>query len=181
MKKEVTSMKRLISLFLSLLLFVPTLASAENYASMTTDELFSILDAVRVELTNRELDSNEEKVLVDADGIKWYIKGDPILSQSWNGSYTLTINTIITNSSNLNLGINLNELYINGWSVSNLACPSLAAGKKEKYEITLYNVDVDCELSNITQLEDIEFHCYTFNADSYATLTSDIVTRFLFK
>lgn len=173
-------MKKIISLVLAFFLLLPAFVSAENYTSMTTDELLSMLDAIRVELATRKLDNSEEKVLVDAEGIKWYITGDPILKQYSDGNCTLILNAIITNSTDADIIYDLKDTYINGWSISCSCISTLPAGKKEKREITFYRVHEKCELSDITQLDDIEFHFTICSQAPNGFVIKDVV-RLLFK
>ena len=171
-------MKKLTALFLSLLLLLPTIVFAENYVAMTTDELFSILDAIRVELTTRELDSSKEKCLIDAEGIKWYITGDPIFKKYSDGNCKLILNVIITNNTDADIIYDLEDTYINGWSISCSCISTLPAGKKEKIEIVFYRVHEQCELSDITQLDDIEFHITVCSTAPDGFVIKDVVRLF---
>ena len=64
-----------------------------------------------------------------------------------------------------------------GWGFSSF---ELAAGKKIKDTIEIYEVDVDAELTALDQLETIEFHFYTYDPNSYETMTDGIVSTVYF-
>lgn len=168
-------MRKIVCFILAMILCVPVCAFAEDYSSLTVEELYTMIDQAKAELLKRELVEAEKAVIVDADGISLILTGERELTASYDGTMKLTLDVMVVNSSDKNVGVSIDEIYINGWEESALASFSLAAGKKAKEKIEMYHVDVDADLKAIEELETIEFHCHTYDADSYHSLTKGIV------
>lgn len=168
-------LRKTLSLIVAIALCFPIYAFAEDYSSMSTEDLYIMIDQAKTELLKRELIEAEKAVIVDADGISLILTGDVSIQQSYDGSMTLILGILVANSSDKDVGVSVEEIYVNGWEESTLTTFSLAPGKKSKGEIEMYHVDEDANLKAIEELETIEFHCDTFDPNTYQTITDDIV------
>ena len=106
----------------------------------------------------------EKNVLVDADGIIVILQGEPKLE-----SDNLVMNILVENTSDRTAGANSEDIYLNGWKVSNygLSTGELRAGTKAKGTITLRNVSAEASIEEIEDLEKIELFLYTYYTVDY--------------
>ncbi|MDD6966250.1 MAG: hypothetical protein PUK18_01920 [Firmicutes bacterium] len=169
-------LKKLICLLVAVVLCLPIYAAAEDFSAMSTEELQTLIDQARAELLNRELAMAEKTVIVEADGITVTLTGEVDLEAAYDDTMTLKLNVIVTNTSDKDMAACLDSVYVNGWEGWGFSSFELAAGKKAKDTIEVYEVDVDAELTALEELETIEFHFYTYDPNSYETVTDDIVT-----
>lgn len=173
-------LKKLICLLVALVLCLPVYAAAEDFSAMSTEELQTLIDQARAELLNRELATAEKTVIVEADGITVTLTGEVDLETNYDDTKTLKLNVTVTNTSDKDMAVSLDSIYINGWEGWGFSSFELAAGKKTKDTIEIYEVDVDAELTALDQLETIEFHFYTYDPNSYETMTDGIVSTVYF-
>ena len=169
-------MKRTVCVILAVLLMCPVFASAEDFSSRSTEELYTIIDQARAELVKRELIEAEKAVIIDYDGISIILTGEVDLKEIYDGTKNLVINVRVINTSDKEMAVTIDELYVNGWEASGHGTFKLFPGKKAKDTIEIYHVDVDAEITEIELLKTIEFHCHTYDPDSYHSLSGDIVT-----
>lgn len=173
-------LKKIVCLLIAVMLCLPVYACAEYYSSLSTEDLYTMIDQAKAELLKRELIEAEKAVIIDADGISITLTGDISLTTSYDGSMKLSLGILVINSSDMEIGVSVDELYVNGWEESTLCTFSLAPGKKAKNVLEMYHVDEDADLTSLDELETIEFHCHTYDPDSYRTLSNDIVTTVQF-
>lgn len=154
-------MKRLAMVFLVLLLLCPVVAFAEgiDLSEMTREELHTLIDQARTELLKYEIYAGDtDVVLLDADGIKVTLQGYEFSVDK------LIINAIIENNGDQELGVSMNDTYINGWDKYISFQQSLATGKKAKYECTIFHMD-EVDILSEEDLDTIEFTLKIFDGD----------------
>ena len=173
-------MKRFFTFILVLVLAFPITVFATDYSTMSDDELYEELNLIRAEMVNRISSEDEDKVLVDADGITVTLKGEPELKESYDGSKYLVFSVTIVNSSTEVTGVRTDDCYLNGWQVSSDCLAALDAGTKVKSELTIFKVDEDAEVDSIEDLEDLKLVFLTYDANTYVTKTNDISTVLTF-
>lgn len=174
-------MKKTLAIFLSLIfLLCAGTVFAEDYSSYSDSDLYAVIDAARAELQNRKIATDEKPVIMEADGVTVTMSGTPTCEESYSGGKKLIVKIVAVNSGAKDISFMLDEFYVNGWKVSCLESGTVGAGKKAKLEMTFYDVDEMAELSTIEQLEDLEFHWYTYNPETYKTITDNIVSRISF-
>ena len=79
------------------------------------------------------------------------------------------MNILVENTSDITAGANSEDIYLNGWKVSNygLSTGELRAGTKAKGTITLRNVSAEAGIEEIEDLEKIELFLYTYYTVDY--------------
>ena len=164
-------MRKFTAIMLALLLSTAfaTTAFAADWSSMSTEEILAEIDQARAELTARDLADPENFVLVDADGMTITITGAPEIEYG-----ILTIPATAVSSSDKEVGVIIEEAYINGWQVPVATAYTLEPGKKAKIKIEIYGIEETAEITDVSQLEDIEFHMYTFDPTTYDTITDGL-------
>ena len=174
-------MKKTLAILVALiLLFTGVSAFAEDYSTYSDDDLYAIIDGARTELLNRKIGQEGNPVLLEADNLTVTLSGDPVVQEAYSGGYNMILNVVAVNSGNEDISFIVDEMYINGWKVSALEGGEIGAGKKAKIEMTFYEVDTKAEIISIEMLEDIEFRFYTYDPNTYSTLTDGIVTKLVF-
>ena len=166
-------MKRiLLVIFIFILLCPIGLAETQlDFASMSNDELHTMIDLARNELTKREMHIGDSIVILDAQDVVISLTGEYRTSSD---SEYLDLNSIVVNNSSHNVGISLDHVSVNGWSIYGSAPSDVDAGKKGKDEFTFNLDEADCD--SIEKVEDIEFVIVLYDSDSYDTLyTSDLI------
>lgn len=183
-------MKRFISVLLVALLLICAVATAEapDYASMTDEELNTILEAVQVELDSRAsadaetggmvpaegtIVADEGAVLIDQDGVQLTLTGDNAVH-----GVGLWMGAIVTNNSDVDVSVIIDNASINGWEVSGLATFNTSSGNKQKDNIVFELND-----SGVTSLEDIEelyIEFYLVDADEYVKISDNIPVTIVF-
>lgn len=161
-------MKRLftltLTLALALLLCSCALAEGLDFASMTDEELQTVIDTARNELTNRQLIYAENTVLIDQDGIKLYLSGKNDFRLREESAY-LELGTVLVNDSDKNVSILVDDLYVNGWRISALGGGHADAGKKDKSTLDM-NL-FEAEITAFEDIEEMEFTFRVYDSDSY--------------
>ena len=165
-------MRKFIALLLTLLLLTTT-AFATDWAAMSTEDILSEIDQARAELAIRDL--ADQFVLYDSDGLTVTLTGTPTLKYG-----TLSFPVTGVNSSDKAITLTVDTVYINGWQVTSLGYVSLDAGKKIRTTIDVYSVKEDADLTDISQLEDVEFHMHTYDPTTYADITKDITRQVVY-
>ena len=156
-------MKKLISVIVVIMvLFSASLA--EDYSSMTVEELHTIQDSIRNELLRRELVAGDKILLFETDGISLYLTGE---HSDLFGS-TLRLETITINDTDREINI-YSELSVNGWDVSCSWHLDANPKKKSKGYID-FNIS-KADISTYEEIEEIEFRfTYWFDNDKHTKL-----------
>lgn len=176
-------MKRFFCLLIAALLMFGSsaVASSVDFTTMTTEEILALIDTARIELTQRDIQSQEKAVIFDQDGVTVALSGKNNVEQSYDGSYKLTMGFVVTNASDQNIIFEIDDMYVNGWLTTPFEMTTVSAGKKAKDQIEKYHIDEDCDITSLEEIETIEFHMSLFNADSYANIAQDIIITINFK
>lgn len=171
-------MKRLFTLLMVLLFAataLPAFAEGTDLAAMTDEELHSLIDAYRNELTRRELVAGEKVVLFEQDGISVYLTGE--YKVYGNDDKFLTLEVVVINDGDVEISISADDyhLCINGWDCFTNGIGKVPAGKKLKGELSI-NLS-HAEISTYEEIEDIEFSFIVSDAETFKELfTTDPVT-----
>lgn len=174
-------MKKITTLFLCIvLLFCCAFAYANDYSAYSDSDLYKIIDSARAELVNRKNTSENKPVILDADGLTVTLSGDPVVKESYDGTYKMIINITAVNSSDKDISFTDDDVYLNGWEISGILGGSLSAGKKARMEVTFYEVNLKADVTAADQIEDIEFHLRTYDSETYHDLTEGIISRVVF-
>lgn len=165
-------MKRVLSILFVLTMLIACVGFAEDYSSMSNDELLAILNSVRTELLTRELSLSPDEVLMENNVVKMYIeKGKEI---EFSGSGTLKIPVILVSNSENEISFQVDSVMVNGWECSGIIANISAAGKKR------CNLNINCkgaEISSIDEIEDIQIILLAFNMKTYKReMTTDKIT-----
>lgn len=146
-------MKKLLSILIALIL-IGGVAMAENidYASMTDEELRTVIDTARIELAKREQADNP--VLFESFGITCYMTGEMRLTDSG----FLYVEVVCVNESDVAISFTNNESTVNGWQSFVNGIGTVSAGAKAKGEIQ-FNV----KSAGITSLDELEDFTVSFD------------------
>lgn len=126
-------------------------------------------DVVTIE-TNRVNEMDVDAACED-DGFELYnqdgilIKGKYVDENSFWGTAVLLY---IENNTEKNVGINCDNMSINGFMVEPYFSSTIYAGKKAISDITILSTDLDN--NGITSVDDVEVNFHIYNADSYDTI-----------
>lgn len=126
-------------------------------------------DVVTIE-TNKVKEMDVDTTCED-DGFELYnqdgilIKGKYVDENSFWGTAVLLY---IENSTDKNIGINCDNMSINGFMVQPYFSSTIYAGKKAIDDITIMATDL--ESNAITSVDDLEVNFHIYNADSYDTI-----------
>lgn len=123
------------------------------------------------EFANMDTTPNDEgQELYNASGVR--IVGKTVDENSFWGTAILLY---IENTSGQNVGINVDNMSINGYMMTPLFSTTVYDGKKAIDDITILSSDLEANgISSVDQVE-LQFHIY--NAESYETIAdSDAIT-----
>ena len=117
-----------------------------------------------------ELNTVEEQVLLESDGVKItlreYVK-DSIFGEG--------LKVLVENTSDKNIGIHCNAVIVNNYMITDFFSCSVAAGKKSNE--TIYLLSYELEAAGIDNIGQIELYFNVYNSDTYDTIfESDCVT-----
>jgi len=161
-------MKRLISVILTLLMFVSCFAIAEgtDFSAMDDATLHAMINGARNELTKREMVAAENIVLFEQDGVSVYLTGK---HEVWGSdSYYLDLEAVLVNDSAASVYLYIDTAYVNGWEVYAGGITDTAAGKKQKA-----NIDFSISEAGITtyeEIEEIEVNIWLCDSESYEAI-----------
>ena len=152
--------------------------SCIDWESLTTEEIHHIVDLGRNELTTRDLIAAENLVLVDCDDVQLYITGE---YKMWGGEKNnkyLKLYGVFVNNSSDKIGVNVSQSYVNGWEAFCTGIAAIDGGKKARVELDV-NLE-DAGIESFEEIQDLELMFYTFNGDTYYTITDllPVVVRF---
>lgn len=159
-------MKRLVA-FLLIIVSLFSVALADDYSSMTYNELKTELDKILLEITKKNI--NTDRLLCDSDGFKVYITGDIQFDyDDYNKSKKVLVIPITAfNESNQALNLWIDTLSFNGWEVDFPLCLiSLDANKKCKDTIIVEDFLDKTDIVAIFQIKEIEAY-YRVNDNDY--------------
>ncbi len=159
-------MKKILAVLLvSLFLLGNLCAYADNYSSMTDEELKQAYNSIRNEIILRGLIAENNTVVLDKNGVKIYINGTPSIKDGWSGK-SLIIPIIIVNGSSKSINVFTDDESVNGWTADcSISNSQVAAGKKAKAE---FQFDLDAtDLTAIKDLEEVEFTMYVYDNDNW--------------
>ncbi|WP_455721196.1 hypothetical protein [Agathobacter sp.] len=123
------------------------------------------------EFANMDTTPNDEgQELYNANGVR--IVGKTVDENSFWGTAILLY---IENTSGQNVGINVDNMSINGYMMSPLFSTTVYDGKKAIDDITILSSDL--EANGITSVDQVELQFHIYNAESYETIAdSDAIT-----
>ena len=142
-------MKKLVSLFLALLLLSGTCAFAETYTEASTDELLSTMTAIQMELNRRAAASADNKLLYEADGLRISIHDAEIEYGH------LHIMLLVENDTDNDVAVYHKQGSINGWSISmgfSLSNTTAAHTMRKDHWIAFNNLKSAADVSNIEEI-----------------------------
>lgn len=152
-------MKKLFVIVLSLLLVgCFALAESIDWANMTDEEVNTVIDNGKAEIERRGLIGNTENITVfDENGVSIIITSFAIDTESWIYQPCLTVDFIITNTSNDDYKIYIDNVAINGWEVEYTGYAEVAAGHKAKDKFLFKLADSDVETEEQLETFEISF------------------------
>jgi hypothetical protein len=159
---EGCAMKRVLAVFFVLVMLTSGIALAEDYSSMSNDELLAILNSVRTELLTRELSLSPDEVLMENAVVKMYIEKGKEIEFSRSG--VLKIPVILVSNSENEISFQIDSVMVNGWECSGIIGNVSTAGKKRD------TLDINCkgaEISSIDEIEDIQIVLLAFNMNTF--------------
>lgn len=123
------------------------------------------------EFANMDTTPNDEgQELYNANGVR--IVGKTVDENSFWGTAILLY---IENTSGQNVGINVDNMSINGYMMTPLFSTTVYDGKKSIDDITIMTSDL--EANGITLVDQVELKFHIYNAESYDTIAdSDAIT-----
>ena len=123
------------------------------------------------EFANMDTTPNDEgQELYNANGVR--IVGKTVDENSVWGTAILLY---IENTSGQNVGINVDNMSINGYMMTPLFSTTVYDGKKSIDDITIMSSDL--EANGITSVDQVELKFHIYNAESYDTIAdSDAIT-----
>ena len=123
------------------------------------------------EIANMDTTPNDEgQELYNANGVR--IVGKTVDENSFWGTAILLY---IENTSGQNVGINVDNMSINGYMMTPLFSTTVYDGKKAIDDITILSSDL--EANGITSVDQVEIKFHIYNAESYDTIAdSDAIT-----
>ena len=160
-------MKRFLALlFVCILAFSVSLATASDYSSLSDEELRSQYEAIRNELFSRGLRAEKKTVILEQAGVQIYISGSPTITKTWNDKHYLIIPIVIVNDSGKSIAIIPEEASINGWKAdADLSDRNVPLGKKAKAELQFQLDDTDVE--TVEDFEEFELWFKVYDNDDW--------------
>lgn len=166
-------MKKMSCVILSVLLVLSLIpfSYADDYSSLSDDQLKEKFDSIRLELANRGYKAENKRVLVDTKDFQIYIDGNIKIGKasSWDDKNSLIIPVVMVNNSDKVVGAYIDQVSINGWSLAGCSgcfISSIPAGKKAKDEIVIESNFLEkVDVKGMKDFIDLEFRIYI--SDSY--------------
>ena len=170
-------MLRMVSLIVALSLFaaialcgcsvdVPGEIVVSTQGTESPKEIHTTTEATTeatTESTEPELNTIDEQVLLERDGLK--ITAKEYVEDSFWGE---GIKILVENTSDKNLGVQCNAVIVNNYMISDMFACDVAAGKKSNE--TIYLLSTELEAAGIENIGQIELYFHVYNSDTYATL-----------
>ena len=156
---------RLLVTMLIVMMLVPVSAFSAglNYDQMTEEELQAVIDQARIAMTKYHPLVEEGTVLYSDKNISVTYTGN--CSIDWYGD--LIIDVIITNSTNKNIRVCLEDESCNGWAVDTGISEAIPAHKKAKTRFKVYGIKEKADITSVEEVEEIEAALYYFDEATY--------------
>ena len=155
-------MKRLAVSFFALVLILTSVAIAEEYKTMSNDDLYALINAVRTELLSRELSLTPDQIFIENDKVAMYMDKKDI---EFTRSGTLEIPVVLVNNTENEISFQIDSLMVNGWECMGIIDNIKTSGKKRA------TIDLYCgrgaEVTSIEEIEDIRVTFSAFNMDTF--------------
>jgi len=169
--------KKIVAVALMMILCATAAFAAEiDWASMTDDEIRSIIAEAQEELAKRApvaegaLRIAEGTVLIDRDGILVTLTG-----KIETMGTLMELEVIVENNSAEPIYVNVSGSSINGWEVFGAGLADIGSGKKKKGDL-MFTLD-DANINSPSEIEELELTLSVANADTWSTIfTTDAMT-----
>lgn len=155
-------MKRIAAILLTLMMIMTSIALADDYSSMSNDDLLAIINSARTELLKRELALTPDQIFIENDKVSMYLDKKDI---EFTSSGTLKIPVILVNNTENEISFQIDSLMVNGWECSGSIGNIQTSGKK-RATIDLY-CGKGAEVTSIEEIEDIKVAFLAFNMNTF--------------
>ena len=157
-------MKKLITIILAMAMLLPAVALADlpDVTSLSDQELKDLIEVCSAELASRDTAKEEETLLFDQDGVKLYQTGEAYVYDEY-----LYVPVAIHSEKDFELSLGMENVKINGWETYSNGV-FVIAGAKKKDKLTFKIADAD--ISEISQIESLEFSWVVFNNETWEFL-----------
>ncbi len=135
--------------------------ASDDWADIVKPDVITIKTSAYDHMDTTADDSGFE--LYNSDGIR--IVGKTVDENSFWGTAILLY---IENNSGKNVGINVDDMSINGFMMTPYFSTTVYDGKKAFNDITIMSSDL--EENNIESIEEVELKFHIYNADTYDTI-----------
>ena len=161
-------MKRIIALVLMFLCIMPCVL-AEDYASMSADQLREVIAQARAALAEKEEPFSEKCVVFDDHDIKVTVTGIR-LKQYYDDYYEVDVTVV--NKSDKTISVRFDDCYINGWQIKtgNFSVSKIGPKKNSKNPISILNLKEQADVSAPEEIEDFSFKVRITDSETYETL-----------
>lgn len=123
-----------------------------------------ITENITTQAETEEIQQAAEEVLYESDGIKIVYKGYTAEELFQSAKFDI----YIENNSDKNISVSLDELNVNGYTISCLFYEEVPAGKKANAQIDLYSTQL--EENNIESIGVVEFALHATDSSTYDRL-----------
>lgn len=171
-------MKKLIAMVMMVVMLLSgavALAQGIDLSAMSAEELQSLIDQARLELTKYLPAAADGTVLYEDENVRITFTGN-IELDDWGD---MNVPVIVENLSNINLSVILENVSCNGWSIWD-ASISVPAGKKTKGNFSFMSAIEDAELKTAEDVEDIEADLFYSNSDTWDYVIDPVHVTWLF-
>ena len=161
-------MKRIIALVLVFLCIMPCVL-AEDYASLSADQLREVIAQARAALAEKEEPFSEKCVVFDDHDIKVTVTGIRP-KEFFNDFYEIYVTVI--NKSDKTISVRFDDCYINGWQIKtgNFLLSKIGPKKNSKNPITVSSLKEQADVNALEEIEDFSFKVLIIDSETYQTL-----------
>lgn len=154
-------MKKLITIILAMAMLLPVVALADlpDITSLSDQELKDLIEVCSAELASRDTAKAEETLLFDQDGVKLFQTGEAYVYDEY-----MYIPVAIHSEKDFELSLGMENVKLNGWDVYSSGV-FVSANAKKKGELSFKIADAD--VSEISQIESLEFSWVIFNNETW--------------
>lgn len=159
-------MKKLLALMLALVVMMNAgaMAAEVDLSAMSEEELLSLIDAARLELTKYLPCVTDGTLLYEDENVRITLDGELYMEYG-----SLVIPVVLENMSGMNLILSLDYPSCNGWDLMD-ATASVSANKKAKATFEFYSADEMAELASAADVQDITCSVRYFDEDTFETI-----------
>ena len=164
-------MKKLIAVILFITCFF-AMASAEDFSSMSSDDLLSLIRSARNALQAKQAVEEGKVFLLDTEDVQIYLSGnsEESASNQWSGDNLTTnkyldLEVIVINNTGKQLMICADTFIVNGWQVYVGAFCEAKGKAKVKDKISFIKSDAD--ISSLSDIETIDCVFTAFDSNTY--------------